>query len=179
MNKQSDDVVQHGGSAPPRELEARREIEARGSLWRAIEMGRELYESLPHEARAELHLRRRKLVSMRKLAAARGTPVSTLWRSLAIYLLHRRHPEIERYSHVGVCHVSVVLGVPDEQQLFLLRRTEQARWSRQQLQRFIKTRLPRKPSAPGAGEIELRVAAPSGDGCHRASAAFQPTGDAA
>ena len=114
------------------------EIPSNKSLHKAIEMGRDVYLCLSQESRDALHLRGRKQQSLRKLAKVRNIPISTLWRSLAIYLLRQRNPEILEYRHVGVCHVSVILAVDAENQMHYLRKTEQGRWSRARLERTVK-----------------------------------------
>jgi hypothetical protein len=114
-------------------------VSLRASLLRAADTGRALYESLPDNVRATLHLRERKTVSLRKLAASLGIPRSTLWRALAIYQLCDRYPEVREYHHVGVCHLSLVLGLDRDQQIFWLRRVERSRLSRGQLARAIRT----------------------------------------
>ena len=110
----------------------------RSSLHRAIQMGFEIYESLSPAERQGMHLKERKPKSFRALARSRQIPVSTLWRALATYLLYCRYPELERYSHLGVAHVSVILGVADDYQLHFLRKAEVGGWSRRQLERQVK-----------------------------------------
>ncbi len=108
------------------------------TLRRAIEAGYQIFASLPPQAQYELQRRGRKGLSFRKLAAARQMPVSTLWRTLAIYLLFRRYPEIAEYRHLGVGHVSVVLSVQPEHQLYFLRNAEVRGWSRRYLDQAVK-----------------------------------------
>lgn len=107
------------------------------SLLRALQTGFQLYAALTPEARTAIHHRHRKPSSLRKIAEAQGVPPSTLWRALAAYLLYRRFPEIGNYRHLGVSHVSVILGLPPEHQMFFLRKVEHGKWSRQQLMRQI------------------------------------------
>ncbi len=111
---------------------------AKQTLRRAIESGYRIFASLSPQAQYELQRRGRKGLSFRKLAAARQMPVSTLWRTLAIYLLFRRYPEIAEYRYLGVGHVSVVLSVQPEHQLYFLRNAEVRAWSRRQLDQEVK-----------------------------------------
>lgn len=113
-------------------------LPAKQTLRRAIESGYRIFTSLSPQAQYELQRRGRKGLSFRKLAAARQMPVSTLWRTLAIYLLFRRYPEIAEYRHLGVGHVSVVLSVHPEHQLYFLRNAEVRGWSRRQLDQEVK-----------------------------------------
>jgi hypothetical protein len=108
------------------------------SLLRALQTGFQIYAALPLEARREIHERRRKPSSLRRLAHTKGVPASTLWRALAAYLLYLRHPEIASYEHLGVSHLSVILGLPEDAQLHFLRNVEGGRWSRRQLNRRVR-----------------------------------------
>lgn len=115
-----------------------RTAKLRPSLLRAIHTGYEVYLALPPDARESIHGRGRKVQSFRKLANNSQMAVSTLWRALSTYLLYRRHPEIAEYVHLGVGHISVVLSVEEEYQLYFLRNAEMGRWSRRRLDDEIK-----------------------------------------
>ena len=97
------------------------------SLLQALRTGFSVFATLSRDERSELQLRTRKRSSFRKLAATHGLPASTLWRSLAAYLLYRRCPEISRYRHVGISHISLILDLEEEAQLRFLHKTEIAR----------------------------------------------------
>lgn len=99
-----------------------------------IQRGFHVYSLLPPEARESLHSRTRKRYPLRAFAKQLDVPVSTLWRWLATYLLYRRFPEIAQYQHLGVAHLSIILGVESECQLYFLRMAEIKRWSRRALE---------------------------------------------
>ncbi len=109
------------------------------SSLKAIRLGYEIYQTLPPAERGRVGARGRKLASFRKLAAMRGMPVSTLWRALAIYQLYVRFPELGSYRHLGVAHLSVILGVEDQYQLYFMRMAEIERWSRRRLDHEIRS----------------------------------------
>jgi hypothetical protein len=132
---------------------AQSRLAASDALERAIELGRDVYASLSPEGQQALHLRGRKRQSLRKIARLRDIPNSTLSRSVAVYLLSLRHPEIREYSHVRLCHVAITLALEPEQRMVLLRRIEQGRWSRAQLQRAIKKSTPPR-SASATEDIQ-------------------------
>jgi len=104
------------------------------SLLSVIQRGYHVYSLLPPEARRSLHSRTRKRYPLRDFAKQLGVPVSTLWRWLATYQLYRRFPEIAQYRHLGVAHVSIILGVQAACQLYFLRMAEIKRWSRRTLE---------------------------------------------
>lgn len=108
------------------------------SLARAVALGRQVYEALPQRARDDLHRRRKKPESFRGLAKNHGVPASTLWRAIAIFLVYQRHPELASYAHLGVGHLSVLVAVEPNAQLYFLRIAERARWSRRRLEREVK-----------------------------------------
>jgi hypothetical protein len=115
-----------------------RSSKLRLSLLRAIHSGYEVYLALAADDIDGIHRRGRKSRSFRKLANSSQMAVSTLWRALATYLLYRRHPEIAEYCRLGVGHVSVVLSVEEEYQLYFLRNAEIGRWSRRRLNEEVK-----------------------------------------
>jgi hypothetical protein len=115
-----------------------RSSKLRLSLLRAIHSGYEVYLALATDDIDGIHRRGRKSQSFRKLAVTSQMAVSTLWRALATYLLYRRHPEIAEYGRLGVGHISVVLSVEEEYQLYFLRNAEIGRWSRRRLNDEVK-----------------------------------------
>jgi hypothetical protein len=117
-------------------------------LTRAIRLGRKIHDVLTREGHVDLGARCRKEYSCRKLARLHRVPASTLWRALAIYQLSQRHPELADCHHVGVGHLSVLLGIPREHQLYFLRRAESSRWSRAQLERQIRRLEARSQDTP-------------------------------
>jgi hypothetical protein len=110
----------------------------RPSLLQALRAGFAVYSAFSEEERRTLKLRSRKPSSLRRLAEARGVPVSSLWRALAVYLLYRRCPQLAGYRHVGISHVSLILGLDEAAQLHFLEKVELKRWSRQQLGRELR-----------------------------------------
>lgn len=103
-----------------------------------IQRGFELYEALPTVARSASETERSKLPPLREYAQAQGLALSTYWRLVSAYLLYRRFPEIASYRHLGVAHLSVILGVQEECQLYFLRMAELCRWSRRTLEREVR-----------------------------------------
>jgi hypothetical protein len=107
-------------------------------LIEVIQRGFELYEALPTVARSASETERSKLPPLREYAQAQGLALSTYWRLVSTYLLYRRFPEIASYRHLGVAHLSVILGVQEECQLYFLRMAELCRWSRRTLEREVR-----------------------------------------
>ncbi|MEN9580164.1 MAG: hypothetical protein RJA70_3173 [Pseudomonadota bacterium] len=68
---------------------------------------------------------------------------SSLWRAVAIYELSLSFPELTGYTHVGVGHLSVILGMPPTHRIELLRAAEYHRWTRRKLQAIAKESVPR------------------------------------
>lgn len=99
-----------------------------GSLLRAIELGA-LVESLLDLAPGD-----KKTLKGVVHQVELPFPFTTLWRALAIYRWSREVPEISQCRHIGLAHLSVLLGVPAAHRLSLLRVAEDERWSRRKLQ---------------------------------------------
>jgi hypothetical protein len=99
-----------------------------------IQRGFQLFAALPPVVRTE-----NQLPPLRKYAQEQGLPLSTYWRLVSTYLLYRRFPEIAHYRHLGVAHLSVILGVEEDCQLYFVRMTEICRWSRRVLEREVRT----------------------------------------
>lgn len=106
------------------------------SLRKSIELGERLVALL--EERGDFDLKRRgpKPNSLRALSIhLRGViPLSSMWRAIAIFQLAQMHPELGRYRHLGVAHLSVLLGLKGPLRLGLLRKAEIECWSRRRLQ---------------------------------------------
>lgn len=107
------------------------------SLQAALEVGEIVFRRIFKSDERLLRARGKKNGSFRKLASHPnlGMSPSSLWRAVAIYELSRRFPELAQYTHTGVGHISVVLGLPEAEQFRLLRSTESDRWTRRRLQK--------------------------------------------
>lgn len=103
-----------------------------------IQRGYALYSALPAVARPSGETGASKLPPLRDYARAEGLALSTYWRPVSTYLLYRRFPEIASYRHLGVAHLSVILGVEEPCQLYFIRMTEICRWSRRTLEREVR-----------------------------------------
>lgn len=103
-----------------------------------IQRGFALFSALPPVVRTEDSGGAVKLPPLREYAREQGLPLSTYWRLVSTYLLYRRFPEIAFYRHLGVAHLSVILGVDEECQLYFVRMTEICRWSRRVLEREVR-----------------------------------------
>lgn len=116
---------------------ALRSVNAGHSVASALEAGEIIFRHVFGSDHALLHARGRKCSSFRRLAAHPQLAMSTssLWRAVAIYELSLRFPEIVNYVHVGVGHISVVLGLPEVDQFRMLRETEANCWTRRKLQK--------------------------------------------
>lgn len=99
-------------------------------LIEVIQRGFALYSALPPVAQQSSNGARTKMPPLREFAQEHGLALSTYWRLISTYLLYRRFPEIAHYRHLGVAHLSVILGVEEECQLYFIRMTEICRWSR-------------------------------------------------
>jgi hypothetical protein len=124
------------------------------SLGAALQAGRIIFESLFKGDERLLRARGKKCSSFRKLAnhPRLGMSPSSLWRAVAIFELSRRFPELQHYTHIGVGHVSVVLGLPSATQFQLLRQCESERWTRRHLQTLV---------LQARGEVDAIAGAPS------------------
>ncbi len=120
------------------------------SLNAALEAGEIIFRYVFRGDENLLRARGKKCSSFRKLAAHPQLAMSTssLWRAVAIYELSLRFPELTQYAHVGVGHISVVLGLPPADQFRLLRQAEAERWTRRKLQK-VSTELRLQHRAPG------------------------------
>lgn len=103
-----------------------------------IQRGFALYSQLPTVDRPSNDAPRAKVPPLRAYAQAQGLALSTYWRLVSTYLLYRRFPEIANYRHLGVAHLSVILGVEEECQLYFIRMTEICRWSRRVLEQEVR-----------------------------------------
>ncbi len=108
------------------------------SLQAALEAGEFIFHRVFNGDRRLLYERGRKCHSLRRLAArpGLGMSVSSLWRAVAVYELSLRFPELVQYEHVGVGHISVVLGLPNADVFRLLRMAEGERWTKRKLQQI-------------------------------------------
>ena len=107
-------------------------------LIEVIQRGFALYSALPPVARESSSGGKGKMPPLREFAQEHGLALSTYWRLVSTYLLYRRFPEIAHYRHLGVAHLSVILGVEEECQLYFIRMTEICRWSRRVLEQEVK-----------------------------------------
>lgn len=107
-------------------------------LIEVIQRGFALYSALPPVAQKSSSGARTKTPPLREFAQEHGLALSTYWRLVSTYLLYRRFPEIAHYRHLGVAHLSVILGVEEECQLYFIRMTEICRWSRRVLEQEVK-----------------------------------------
>jgi hypothetical protein len=144
MNTIDTSSVQAAFSAPPFALQddirMREKVVSRCKtpLIDVIQRGFSLYSALPMVARPSGDNGRAKLPPLREYAQAEGLALSTYWRLVSTYLLYRRFPEIASYRHLGVAHLSVILGVEEECQLYFIRMTEICRWSRRTLEQEVR-----------------------------------------
>ena len=153
--------VAQGLSVPPVNAEpdpetaivvsALRGVTGSHSLAAALEAGEIIFRHVFRGDESLLRARGKKCSSFRKLAAHPDLAMSTssLWRAVAIYELSLRFPELPHYAHVGVGHISVVLGLPTAEQFRLLRVAESQRWTRRKLQK-VATELRLAQRAPGS-----------------------------
>lgn len=107
-------------------------------LIEVIQRGYALYSALPPVAQQSSSGAKAKMPPLREFAQEHGLALSTYWRLISTYLLYRRFPEIAHYRHLGVAHLSVILGVEEECQLYFIRMTEICRWSRRVLEQEVK-----------------------------------------
>lgn len=107
-----------------------------GSIHGALEIGELIFREVFQSDEQHLRSRGKKGSSLRKLASDPRLNISatTLCRCVAIYELSLRFPELRSFTHVGVGHVSVVLGFTPASQTKLLARAEAEHWSRGRLQ---------------------------------------------
>jgi hypothetical protein len=103
-----------------------------------IQRGFALYSAMPPVAQMSSTGGKGKMPPLREFAQEHGLALSTYWRLISTYLLYRRFPEIAHYRHLGVAHLSVILGVEEECQLYFIRMTEICRWSRRVLEQEVK-----------------------------------------
>ena len=109
------------------------------SLQTNLEVGALIFNYVFAGDRDRIRSRQRKPSSFRSLASDPRMPFSStsLWRAVAAYELSLRMPELNDFRHVGIGHVSVVLGLPLEVQRALLRAAECSGWSRKMLRQQI------------------------------------------
>lgn len=107
-----------------------RHIARVSSLQLALDVGEVVFETIFDGDAVLLRSRGPKHTSFRRLALHPELPMSAsnLWRAVAIYELSRRLPDLSRTTHLGVCHVRAVLGLPPQEQEQLLARAESERW---------------------------------------------------
>jgi hypothetical protein len=79
--------------------------------------------------------RGKKALSFRSIASHPELQLSaaSLWRAVAAFQLAQHLPELAQFRHLGIGHVSVVLGLPADIQIRLLLQAEQERWTRASL----------------------------------------------
>ncbi|MEN9581848.1 MAG: hypothetical protein RJA70_4857 [Pseudomonadota bacterium] len=113
------------------------DLAAGRSLHAALEAGEYIFHRVFGGDRSQLYERGKKCQSLRRLAAhpSLTMSVSSLWRAVAVYELSLRFPELVHYEHVGVGHISVVLGLPAPHIFQLLRTAETERWTKRKLQK--------------------------------------------
>lgn len=109
------------------------------SLHAALEAGEYIFRKVFGGDREQLYERGRKCQSLRRLAEVPGLSMSasSLWRAVAVYELSLRFPELVNYEHVGVGHISVVLGLPAPHIFDLLRQAEAEHWTKRKLQKIV------------------------------------------
>ncbi|MEN9580714.1 MAG: hypothetical protein RJA70_3723 [Pseudomonadota bacterium] len=131
-------VARPSGDNTEAVIAALRGIVGSHSLGAALEAGEIIFRHVFGGDEYLLRGRGKKCSSFRRLAAHPDLEMSTssLWRAVAIFELSLRFPELTQYLHVGVAHVSVVLGLPQAEQFVLLREAELRRWTRRKLQKL-------------------------------------------
>jgi hypothetical protein len=79
--------------------------------------------------------RGKKDTSFRRLELHPDLPfrASTLWKSVAVYLVSRRCPDLLQMHHLGPSHVQEVVGLADSLQDALLKRAQDEHWTVQQI----------------------------------------------
>lgn len=121
-----------------------RHIARVSSLQLALDVGEVVFETIFDGDAAMLRSRGPKHTSFRRLALHPELPMSAsnLWRAVAIFELSRRLPDLPQATHLGVCHVRAVLGLPPHDQEQLLARAESERWdvSRLETQASVRRR---------------------------------------
>jgi hypothetical protein len=92
------------------------------ALQLALDVGCLIVDALYGGDVEKIRLRGRKDHSFRALAAHPDVPFSraVLWRSVAVYELVRRHPELVRREELTLAHFRAVLGAPPELQAGVL-----------------------------------------------------------
>lgn len=125
------------------------------SLQVALEIGEIVFELIFGGDARLMRERGPKEISFRRLALHPDLPVSasTLWRSVGIYELSRRMPQLARSEHLGASHVRAVLGLPQREQEQLLRRAETERWELSRLESHAATRRRGRGGRPPKLEI--------------------------
>lgn len=119
------------------------------SLRKSIQLGERVAEMLAQNATTvpsstpeavELDPPTSSRASFRRLAGSEFSPyaASSLWRAYRIYCLAQQFPELHAYTHIGVAHASVALGLPLPQRIEYLRAAEQLRWSRRYLEAQVR-----------------------------------------
>lgn len=137
-------AIQQGSLAPNVSLPGDNQVldkvvsRCKTPLIEVIQRGFSLYSALPPVAQRSSNGGREKMPPLREFAQEHGLALSTYWRLISTYLLYRRFPEIAHYRHLGVAHLSVILGVEEECQLYFIRMTEICRWSRRVLEQEVK-----------------------------------------
>lgn len=147
----------HGLTSDPVEqaLAQIRHIARVSSLQLALDIGEVVFETVFEGDVAALRSRGPKHASFRRLALHPELPMSAsnLWRAVAIYELSRRLPDLRRTTHLGVCHVRAVLGLPPREQKQLLARAESERWEVSQLEARAATRRRGRGGRPRKLEV--------------------------
>lgn len=107
------------------------------SLTKTLVLGEHLKGLLAESGVTERRMRGTGANSIRNLARRLGhvVAISTMWRALTIYELAEQYPEVWHYKHIGIGHLSVLLGVRGPARLALMRRAEQLRLSKRTLER--------------------------------------------
>ncbi len=145
------------------------------SLLTVTQRGYHVYSMLPPEAQRSLHSRTKKRYPLRQFAKQLGVPVSSLWRWLATYLLYQRFPEIAQYQHLGVAHVSIILGVEPECQLYFLRTAETMRWSRRILEGEVRRYHVAREQARREAELRPLITAAVQSAAQQRATVYSPT----
>jgi hypothetical protein len=129
------------------------------SVHTALAVGKLIFERI---FRADLRAVRagRAHPSFRKLAGMPGLPfgVTTLWRSVALYEMWLRTPQLFQRTELGVSHYRCVTSLPPELQERLLTQAADEGWSKSQLEAHVSilyrsTRKPRRTSRPAPARL--------------------------
>jgi hypothetical protein len=135
----------------------------RSGLDRSFAVGKLIFERFFRASIPAWRDRRRgKEHSLRSLAERPGCPFSksALHQAVSVYVASRALPVVQTFRHVDASHIQAVLCLSSDEQVRLLRLTNEHRWSVRRLRREVAlhSRRSERASAPSSIAIQDHVA---------------------